>query len=132
MKAIDPVLWSKQESELRESDTGRDFLEFLNFWVETAEKLMEETKVVNTDFGDETFRKYTAKGAIDSAFELAEVQFTRQEPVFVSQMLALISVYWYHRDSFFTALTVIEKYYVQTALQAKLDQLGEDAKGGQD
>lgn len=126
MKPFDPPIWAKQREELLQDETGKNFLEFLEFWVDAAEVKMTE-EIHDLSWGYEQITTMPPTHAVREAFPVAELQFGRQSPVHVSQMLALLCVHWYYRDALFEGLTVIEKYFVQAALEAKIAQLGEDA-----
>lgn len=129
MKAFDPALWAKQVSELRETPEGVEFHDFIEFWADTAEKMMSESEngLGIPDRHDLALVTIGPVQAIRDSFTLAQKTLGSPEPVYFAQMLALLCVFWYWRDSLFQGLTSIEKYIARVALDAKLAQLGQDA-----
>ena len=116
----DKHLWSQQQAELQENQTGRDFLEFIATWTTQAEKLYTE------DIG-------SVAQAIRYSLDHADQVHGRVSAHYLGQMLVVIATHWEHGEELAEGLSPIELRLVQDMLAlkcAELDQAAEEAGNG--
>lgn len=118
MKVKDQQAWALQESELKNADEASlKFLEFLEFWVGGAEKILEE----KTEFG--------YRHALIEAFNLAEKDLGFLSVEWLGQMLLVIVQYWFGGDELWESLSSWERRMIEQATALKLVELERMAAG---
>ena len=115
MRVQDDELWSVQDKEFQADEMSRKFREFLVFWAETAEKILEEYQ-------------QTPRGSLTRAFEVAEQTFGYISVEWLSQMLLVLVQHWFNGPQIWEFLSVWERRMVEQATAIKLTELQESAK----
>lgn len=138
----DPQAWEMTRRSLMEDgETGARFLVFLNFWLNTAEKIMTEppremTLVdpnASAAAGKPVFDTITVgspplpANAVRSALEIAEKELGFIDVWFLGQLLVVIAMYWVHGDDFARGLSPIELKLAGEGLAYKIHDLQETA-----
>ena len=118
MKVRDDEFWSKQQAETNATEAGKRFMEFMVFWLEAAEKMLDDPE------GPATLAE-----SVQLALATAERQFGFLPVDLIGQMLVVASMHWIHGPEFATALTFIERRVVEEALARKLNELQQEAAG---
>lgn len=123
MRVCDQALWNLQCRELETNQIGRDFLSFLQTWVDQAEKLH-----------DEEIGSWTT--ALRHALDHADIVHGRVSAHFMGQMLVVIATHWEHGQEAVESMSSIELRLVQDMLALKVAELqqqaGEDPVIGDD
>lgn len=116
MQTVDDDLWHQQAAELKEDKIGKEFLDFLTEWVETAERAME----VNDQLAPSS--------AIRSGLLAVEERRGRISASFVGQMLVVIISHWIHGHQLSAEFTAIERRLMEDMLILKLQELRDSAQ----
>ena len=116
MRVSDENLWNQQRTELSEDQTGKDFLAFVERWVDSAEKLVEEESVPPAVALRETLHE-------------ADQELGRVSIHFLGQMLVVIATHWALGQEMIETLTPIELRLVQDMLALKFVELEKQAEG---
>lgn len=114
MKSADEELWREQRLELQSEQVSRDFLEFIECWVDRAEELLDN----GMDSPAEALRQ---------ALRHADETLGRVSVHFLGQMLVVIGTHWKHGDQMMTGLSSIELRLVQDMLALKFAELQRQA-----
>lgn len=115
MKVRDEDLWEQQRAELREDEVGKDFLTFVESWVDRAEVLMGEDSV-------------SAAKALRASLLDTDTECGRVSVHFLGQMLVVIATHWNHGEDVIRSLTSIELRLVQDMLALKFSELEKQAE----
>ena len=115
MESRDPLRWSHQQSSLRQSEAGGEFLKVFEFWVDAAEKLRSE---------DPNFPPYDA---IQKAFVITVEEFGPIRTETVADMLMLAINFWAHGVQLAEGMTPIETAVVHEAVFRAQERLQEQA-----
>lgn len=110
MKVKDQELWSNQLEELDADEDSRKFRDFLVFWVEAAEKILDEYQ-------------QTPRGSLSKAFEVAEQTFGYLSTEWLGQMLLVIVDHWCDGEKIWESLSVWERRLVEQAAAMKIAEL---------
>lgn len=114
MKVKDEQQWSLQLKAFDQDETGKQFCEYLLFWVNTAERLMDESHV-----DDETSSMHPHE-AMHHGLEIAEGTIGNIDAaLYMGQMLAFIVTNWVHGTEFAEAMSNIELKLVASAVQER-------------
>jgi hypothetical protein len=116
MRVSDENLWNQQRTELSEDQTGKDFLGFVEYWVDLAEDLMAEGSLVPSS-------------ALRQTLHQADQALGRVSIHFLGQMLVVIATHWEHGQEMIETLTPIELRLVQDMLALKFVELEKQAEG---
>lgn len=118
MRTRDPLRWSQQQSVLRQTDEGKQFLDIFTFWLDAAEKLQEE---------DPDFPPYDS---LQKAFVITVEQFGPIITEVLADMLMLAINFW--EDGFAVAegMTPIETSVVHEAVFRATERLQAQAGAG--
>ena len=116
MKTLDNDLWHQQAAELTEDAVGREFLDFLTDWVDTAEQAL---------VSDDSISPSTA---LRGALPVVEERFGRISASFIGQMLVVIISHWVHGHQVSSEFTSIERRLMEDMLILKLRELNESAQ----
>ena len=119
MRVADENLWNQQRTELSEDQTGKDFLAFVERWVDLAEELMDGESL-------------DPAPAVRQALHQADQELGRVSIHFLGQMLVVIATHWEHGQRMIEALTSIELRLVQDMLALKFAELRIEAEGAGD
>lgn len=111
MEARDPLRWSQQESVLKQTDEGKQFLQLFTFWIDAAEKLRSE---------DPDFPPYDA---IQKAFVITVEEFGAIVTEVLADMLMLAINFWSHGYALAEGLTPIETSIVHEAVFRATERL---------
>ena len=115
MEARDPLRWSQQQSALRETDEGQQFLKVLTFWVDAAEKLRSE---------DPDFPPYDA---IQKALVITVEEFGAIRTEVLADMLMVIINFWEYGHDLAETMTPLETAVVHEAVFRAQERLQEEA-----
>lgn len=115
MRSRDPLRWSLQEDTLRETETGRPFLEGLLFWMDSAEKLREE---------DPDLSPYDS---VQRALVLTVENFGPLRSEAMADMLMIAVNFWEHGVELAQGFTPIETAMVHEAVFRATERLQESA-----
>ena len=115
MRVRDDELWSVQDREFQADEMSRKFREFLVFWAETAETMIDELQ-------------QTPRDSLVRAFEVAEQTFGYISVEWLSQMLLVLVQHWFGGEEIWESLSVWERRMVEQATAIKLTELQESAK----
>lgn len=116
--------WEMTKKMLKEDgETGAKFLVFVNFWLNTAEKMMVEHDTV----GAFTEARLSPTDALRKALEVAEQRLGFVDVYFLGQLLACVSTYWQHGDECCRGMSAIELKLTGEGLRIKLDDMGVQA-----
>ena len=116
MKVRDEALWQQQRAELQEDQIGKDFLSFIETWVELADTLIKE----NTSIAPIS--------ALRTTLCDADKEHGRVTSMFLGQMLVVIATHWEHGERAIEELTSIELRLVQDMLALKFSELEKQAE----
>lgn len=119
MKVKDELLWSQQVSEFKADEQSQMFHDFLVFWVETAETMMDESNA--------TLHPHDA---LSKAFEVAEQTLGFLSVEWLSQMLLVVVQFWVNGDRLWESLSVWERRLVEQATAMKIVDLQQEAALG--
>ncbi len=121
MKVRDEADWTIQEQMFRDQgETGVVFRDFMVFWCETAETMVDQAVLTAN-------REMPITQAFRLALPIAEQQFGNLQNIFVGQMLLAIGNYWVHGQEVVTSLTNIELKFYMEAVQLNHERLSEMA-----
>lgn len=115
MKVVDEARWSQQLALLRQDVLGRTFEEYLVFWVDTAERLMEE-------------KGLSAHAALQEGLEVAEETFGGLDGDYLPDMLLFIVGMWVHGQALADGMTAIEMKVLTNAAANRVLSLQEEAR----
>lgn len=117
MKVLEEVAagWSQQVQAFQADEEGRQFYEYLTFWVDTAERLMDELTL-------------TPHAAMNDALALVEANVANLDASFMGQMLLNIVSAWEHGHEFAENLSPIEMKLVVSAAQHRQQLLRDQAE----
>lgn len=115
MKPADEDLWLRQRTELTVDETGREFLAFLEEWLDGAERAME----LDSDL--------QPADAFRSTFAGVEQSRGRIACAYVGQMLVVAISHWEHGHAISDSLTVIERRLMEDTILLKLAELEKQA-----
>lgn len=119
MQVQDEELWSVQDAEFSADETSQKFRDFLVFWCETAETLLDEQQLTSVD-------------SLKMAFEVTEQTFGYISVEWLGQMLLVIVQHWFDGSRVWESLSVWERRLVEQATAIKLTELQENAKIAED
>lgn len=111
MQVRDDSLWQQLVKELKESDHGQAFYDFLLAWVDRAEQIMAQDN--NTDPAE----------ALRLTLVAAEESLERKNIWILGQCLVVICMHWMHGEKTAQNLTEIELRLVEDITAAKIAQL---------
>lgn len=117
MRVQDDESWLVQVKEFQADELSRKFQEFLVFWCEAAEKMLDEYQ-------------QTPVGSLKRSFEVAEQTFGYISVEWLGQMLLVIVQHWFHGGEIWESLSVWERRLVEQATALKLVELQDSAKLG--
>ena len=115
MRTRDPIRWSLQEETLRESEAGRPFLEGFLFWIEAAEKMMDE---------DPHLSPYDS---VQEALVVTVETFGPLRTEAMADMLMIAVNFWEFGVEFAEGMTRIETAMVHEAVFRATERLEEEA-----
>jgi hypothetical protein len=115
MQVQDEELWSAQDAEFSADEMSQKFRDFLVFWCEAAETMLDEHQLTSVD-------------SLKMAFEVAEQTFGYISVEWLGQMLLVIVQHWFDGDRVWESLSVWERRLVEQATAIKLTELQENAK----
>jgi hypothetical protein len=120
MKVEDESLWQQQVAALVRSDQGKDFLAFVEMWVNYAEGLME---------ADTSDTMAIADPAVAIRFSLGvpEDKFGQKTIGEIGHMLVVVLGHWLYREELSNGLTEIEKRLVQDIVSVNIALMQEAA-----
>lgn len=110
MQVTDEAQWSHQLAVLEQDTLGRTFSEYLLFWVDAAERMMQE-------------RGLSAYDALQEAFPIAEEEFEGMDGDFLPDMLLFIVGMWVHGADLVERMTPIETKILTNAAANKVAEL---------
>jgi hypothetical protein len=116
MHARDEVRWSEQTMELRQTEPGQKFLQFLEFWFSTADGLLDAERL-------DSPTRLTAAAAMRRALPIAEGQFGMLTMDWIGQMVCVAVQHWVHGEVLAAELTYIEHRAMEEALARKIQEL---------
>jgi hypothetical protein len=119
MRVQDEELWSVQVKEFQADEMSRKFYDFLVFWCEAAEKILDGYQ-------------QTPIGSLKRAFEVAEQTLGFISVEWLSQMLLVVVQHWVYGEEIWESLSVWERRMVEQATALKLTELQESAKLAED
>lgn len=117
MRVQDDEAWQLQLKEFTADELSGKFRDFLVFWAEAAEKIMEE-------------HQQTPRSSLTPAFDVAEQTFGYISVEWLGQMLLVLIQHWFHGTEVWESLSVWERRMVEQATALKLVELQESAKLG--
>jgi hypothetical protein len=133
MQVKDEAAWTQQLLELEADEHTRQFKSFLVFWMETTEKLFDETDAA-------ALNRRMPKTCSDSphfvamqiskALTVAEQTFGYLSIEWIAQMLLVMTQYWAFGENLYDGLSRIEQRLVDQATAMKLLDLQETARSG--
>lgn len=129
MKAKDDNLWSQMTMELRATEEGRKFLDFLEFWFTVADKLIADgldTQMCNGTGSN----SWTAVRAMRAGLAVAEEHLGFIDVDWIGQMLAVAGTHWAHGEEMGKGLTFIEVRVLEEAYGRTIGKLEQAAKMG--
>ena len=113
MQVRDEQVWSQQVSLLsNQGEIGPQFLNAIVFWVDTAEKLMEESTT-----------NMEPVQAIRLALPILENHLGQIDMQYFGQLLLIISMHWVHGVEMSRTLTEMEMKNYNHAVQIKQAEL---------
>lgn len=115
MKVRDEALWTKQLSELDQDEASRKFRDFLLFWGDTLDKLIEDA------FEGES--SLAPAHPLSKALDVAEQTNGYLSVEWIAQMMLMFVEHWEHGQQLWEDLSFIEKRLVQQATAMKLVDL---------
>lgn len=118
MLVKDESLWHELAKELKSTEHGVPFYDFVTQWCERAEQLLKQNAV--TDAAD----------ALRLSLANTEENLERKNVWIVGQALVVICMHWLHGDDTATNLTEVEMRLVEDVTAAKIAQLQEMAEEG--
>lgn len=123
----DPVSWEMTKSSLiDDGERGHAFLVFLNFWLNTAEKLMSEPVDFEKPLGPGVYPPSPAN-AIRQALEIVESSLGPIDCWYMGQLLVVIGTYWQHGDEAMRGFSAIELKVTAEMLARKINELQREA-----
>lgn len=133
-KPVEEQSWAMTRKSIAEDgDIGAKFLVFLNFWLNTAEKMMAEGNVATeTQHPDGSITGeigvLSSANAVRRALEVAEARLGFIDVHFMGQLLVVIGTYWAHGEAFCREMSPIELKITGEALRIKLDDMARQAE----
>lgn len=115
MRVQDEELWSVQLAEFDTDELSRKFRDFLVFWCESAETMLDEYQL-------------TSLGSLKRSFEVAEQTFGYISAEWLGQMLLVIVQHWFDGSAVWESLSVWERRLVEQAAAVKLTELQQAAR----
>lgn len=113
MRVKDEQQWSMQCVVFDQGETGKQFRKYLTFWVDTAERIM-----------DESVEPMTPHVALSEALAVTEENIGNMDAAaFLGQMLAFIISNWVHGEELAHAMSNIELKIVADAVQDHTAQM---------
>lgn len=125
MEVQDREIWSVQLKEFEADEVSQKFRDFLVFWVETAEKLLDSLSNID--------HQLTPAGSLKRCFEIAEQTFGYISVEWLGQMLLVVIQHWVYGPEIWETLSVWERRMVEQAAAMKMAELQEmagDSAGG--
>lgn len=120
MKIKDDAKWSLFQKDVgSQGEVGRQFIEYMTFWLDCAEKIMAE---------DPDARPHRALG---DALVITEEEVGRMDGSYLGPMLMYIIGLWEHGEELFETMTPIESKIVETEAAAQVARLQEMAAEGE-
>lgn len=116
MQVKDEALWHELVKELKSTEQGTVFYDFVTQWCERAEQLLAQKTV--TDPAD----------ALRITLGSTEENLERKNIWIVGQCLVVIIMHWLHGDDTANNLTEVEMRLVEDVTAAKIAQLQEMAE----
>jgi transcriptional regulatory protein LevR len=114
----DDALWHELVKELKSTEQGPPFHDFVTQWCERAEQLLAQNTV--TDPAD----------ALRLTLANTEENLERKNVWIVGQALVVIIMHWAHGDDTANSLTEVEMRLVEDVTAAKIAQMQEMAEEG--
>jgi len=102
--------------ELRDSEAGKQFLQFFEFWFTTADTLRDASRL-------DSQADLSPADAMRRALPIAEGQFGMLTCDWIGQMLAVATQHWEHGEQMAGGLTYIEHRAMEEALARKIAEL---------
>lgn len=115
VKVRDDKAWQEQLTEFEADNTSRQFRDILVFWMDTTEKVIEES--------DWYARDFTFVACARKAFEVTEQTFGFISVEWIGQLLLVFVQHWYFGQQLYDELTYLEKRMVEQATAMKLAEL---------
>ena len=115
MHVRDEQAWTEQLTEFEADDLSKQFRDILLFWMDTTEKVIEESDWYSRDF---TFIACARK-----AFEVTEQTFGFISVEWIGQLLLVFVQHWTYGQQLYDELTYLEKRMVEQATALKLAEL---------
>lgn len=112
VKVRDDKAWQEQLTEFEADDTSRQFRDILVFWMDTTEKVIEESA-----------RDLTFVDCARKAFEVTEQTFGFISTEWIGQLLLVFVQHWDFGQQLYDELTYLEKRMVEQATAMKLAEL---------
>lgn len=118
MKIKDEALWHQMIKELKKTEAGVAFHDFVVGWCERAEQVIGQEAVSNP------------ADALRLTLADAEDVYGRKNIWILGQALVVICMHWGHGDDTATSFTELEVRLVEDITAAKIAQLQADAEQG--
>lgn len=115
MQVKDEAIWAEQLTEFEADDTSRQFRDFLVFWMDATDKVIDES--------DWYARDFSFAACVRKALEVAEQTMGFLSVEWIAQMLLVITQHWVYGEQLFQRLTFIERRLVEQATAMKLADL---------
>jgi hypothetical protein len=112
MKVRDEPLWHELVKDLKESEHGQDFFDFLTFWADSAEQII----------GQDGESANVAE-ALRLTLPLVEDSLERKTVWILGQCLVVLCMHWEHGEKLSEGFTELEVRLVEDVTAAKIAQL---------
>jgi len=111
MHVRDEEQWNQQLTEFNADEDSQKFRDFLVFWVDAAEKMVEDEP------------QLTVRDSLLQAFEVAEQTFGYLSTEWLGQMLLVIVQHWFNGDTVWECMSPWERRMVEQATAMKIVEL---------
>jgi hypothetical protein len=112
MKVRDESLWHDLVKDLKQSEHGQDFFEFLTSWADSSEKIISQD-------GDAA----SVAEALRLTLALVEDSLERKTVWILGQCIVVLCMHWEHGEKLSEGLTELEIRLVEDVTAAKIAQL---------
>lgn len=119
MQVRNDELWQQLVAELKESDHGQAFYDFLLAWVDRAEQIIAQDS--DTDPAE----------ALRLTLNAAEESLERKNIWILGQCLVVVCMHWIHGEKAVQGFSELELRLVEDITAAKIAQLQAMAEGTQ-
>lgn len=119
MQVRNDELWQQLVAELKESDYGQAFYDFLLAWVDRAEQIVAQDS--DTDPAE----------ALRLTLNAAEESLERKNIWILGQCLVVVCMHWIHGEKAVQGFSELELRLVEDITAAKIAQLQAMAEGTQ-